>query len=48
MAQTANTEEERKDFEELLIKIKELPENERSKVDGFATALAMMAQKEAG
>ena len=33
--------------EALTEKIKNLPESERNKVDGFATALAMVAQKEA-
>ena len=48
MAQTNTVvKEEHKEFEELLTKIKNLPENERNKVDGFATALAMMAQREA-
>lgn len=47
MAQERTNAEERAKFEELLEKIKNLPESERNKVDGFATALAMVAQREA-
>ena len=47
MTQERTTAEERAKFEELLEKIKNLPENERNKVDGVATALAMVAQREA-